>query len=124
MKTGTFQKLRLLLILFVVTCGLTSCRDKINNADKTERAENTAYDSDIELFFKNAVAAYVNSVIFSSMLESAVCEQCARIAGMDAAVKNSDKIIDSLTLQYNQMRQSLITQEIAEIVGGANTFGE
>ena len=82
---------------------------------------NMNYDTDIELFFTNAVSAYIYSVIFSSMLESAVCEQCARIMGMDSASKNSDKMIDSLTLQYNQMRQSLITQEIAEIVGGANT---
>ena len=83
-----------------------------------------SYDSEKEKFLKNAVSAYIFSVIYGSMLESSVCEQCARITGMDSAVKNSDKIIDTLTLQYNQMRQSLITQEIAEIVGGANTFGE
>jgi len=50
----------------------------------------------------------------------AMISQCARLTGMDSAVKNSEKIIEALTLQYNQMRQSAITQEIAEIVGGAN----
>ncbi|MDR2931927.1 MAG: F0F1 ATP synthase subunit gamma, partial [Oscillospiraceae bacterium] len=39
---------------------------------------------------------------------------------MDAAVKNSDEMIASLTLSYNQARQGQITQEIIEIVGGAN----
>ncbi|MCL2099267.1 MAG: ATP synthase F1 subunit gamma [Oscillospiraceae bacterium] len=78
------------------------------------------YDTNPGALLGYAVAAYVNSSIFGAMLESAVCEQCARLTGMDSAVKNSEKIIDSLTLQYNQMRQSAITQEIAEIVGGAN----
>jgi F-type H+-transporting ATPase subunit gamma len=78
------------------------------------------YDSSREESFSYAVEAYIYSTMFGAMLESAVSEQCARIMGMDSAVKNSEKIIDSLTLQYNQMRQGAITQEIAEIVGGAN----
>jgi F-type H+-transporting ATPase subunit gamma len=41
--------------------------------------------------------------------------------GMDAATKNCDKIMETLNLKYNQMRQSAITQEIAEIVGGASS---
>jgi len=82
------------------------------------------YDSDKEIFFNYAVATYIYSVIFGAMLESAVAEQCSRVTGMDSAVKNSKKIIDTLTLQYNQMRQGAITQEIAEIVGGANIVRE
>lgn len=78
------------------------------------------YDSGRDIYMKSAVTTYVSSQIYGAMLESAVCEQCARILGMDSAVKNSEKIIDQLTLQYNQMRQGAITQEIAEIVGGAN----
>jgi F-type H+-transporting ATPase subunit gamma len=82
------------------------------------------YDSDEETFFEYAVSKYITSVIFGTMLESAVSEQCARIMSMDSAVKNSEKMIDSLTLQYNQMRQGAITQEIAEIVGGANAVAQ
>ena len=81
-------------------------------------------DSDETAFFEYAVSAYASSLIFGAMLESAVSEQCARLTGMDSAVKNSEKIIDALTLQYNQMRQGAITQEIAEIVGGANAVGK
>ena len=74
-------------------------------------------------FFEYAAESYIYATINGAMLESAVSEQCARMTGMDSAVKNSEKIIDSLTLQYNQMRQGAITQEIAEIVGGANAVG-
>ena len=87
-------------------------------ADK--KNDEMIYETDASELFKYAVSAYVHGKIFGAMLESAVCEQCARLTGMDSAVKNSEKIIESLTLQYNQMRQSAITQEIAEIVGGAN----
>jgi F-type H+-transporting ATPase subunit gamma len=82
--------------------------------------EAMSYDSGEEAFFNHAVSSYISSALFGSMLESSTSEQCARLTGMDAAVKNSEKIIDALTLQYNQMRQGAITQEIAEIVGGAN----
>ncbi|MDR1062146.1 MAG: F0F1 ATP synthase subunit gamma [Clostridiales bacterium] len=66
-----------------------------------------------------AVPFYVSSAIFGAMLESSVCEQSARIAGMDTAVKNSEDIIESLTITYNQARQSAITDELTEILSGA-----
>ena len=78
-----------------------------------------SYDTDQAVYFEHAVSTHVTSVLFSAMLESAAAEQCARVTGMDSASKNSEKIMDTLTLQYNQMRQGAITQEIAEIVGGA-----
>jgi F-type H+-transporting ATPase subunit gamma len=83
----------------------------------------TRYDTDGAVFVKKAVAAYVTAVLFAAMLESAVCEQSARVMGMDSASKNCDKIVETLTLRYNQMRQGAITQEIAEIVGGAQSTG-
>jgi len=91
-------------------------------ADETGEETDFAmsYDSGEQKFFEHAAWSYISSVIFGAMLESATSEQCARLTGMDSAVKNSEKIIDTLTLQYNQMRQGAITQEIAEIVGGAN----
>jgi len=84
----------------------------------------TRYDSDAESFINRSAYMYVASVIFGAMLESAACEQASRVMGMDAATKNCDKIIETLNLQYNQMRQSAITQEIAEIVGGAQLTGK
>jgi len=78
------------------------------------------YETNANELFGVTASTYIYAKIFGAMLESAVCEQCAKLTSMDSAVKNSEKIIDGLKLQYNQMRQSAITQEIAEIVGGAN----
>jgi F-type H+-transporting ATPase subunit gamma len=78
------------------------------------------YDTCADEFAERAAADYIYAAVLGAMLESAVSEQCARLMGMDSASKNSDKIIESLKLKYNQVRQSAITQEIAEIVGGAN----
>ena len=95
-------------------------KTETENEDKSGINFDMSYDSGEEAFFNYTVSTYICSSVFGAMLESAVCEQCARMTGMDSAVKNSKKIIESLTLQYNQMRQGAITQEIAEIVGGAN----
>ena len=94
----------------------------IKGADEEER-EITLL-SDKEAYIQQAISSYVSSVLFGAMLESAVCEQCARVMSMDSAVKNAEKMIENLTLQYNQMRQGDITQEIAEVVGGANVVGQ
>ena len=53
------------------------------------------------------------------MIENVACEMSARMVAMKAATDNAGKIIDSLQLSYNKARQAAITQELAEIVGGA-----
>jgi len=79
-----------------------------------------SYDPDISTFIKNAVPMYLNITIFGAMMESAVCEQASRMTSMDSATRNASDIIDALTLEFNRKRQSMITQEITEIVSGAN----
>jgi F-type H+-transporting ATPase subunit gamma len=73
--------------------------------------------------FTHAVPFYVTAFIYGAILESAVCEQSARIATMDAAVRNAGGMIDALTLLYHQARQGEITREIIEIVSGADASG-
>jgi len=79
-----------------------------------------SYDPDINTFITHAVPMYLNITIFGAMMESAVCEQASRMTSMDSATRNATDIIDELTLDYNRKRQSMITQEITEIVSGAN----
>jgi len=81
-----------------------------------------SYDPDIITFIKNAVPMYLNMTIFGAMMESAVCEQASRMTSMDSATRNASDIIDDLTLEFNRKRQSMITQEITEIVSGANAL--
>jgi len=53
------------------------------------------------------------------VVENAACEQAAKMIAMKNATENAGKLIDDLQLSYNNARQAAITQEIAEIVGGA-----
>jgi F-type H+-transporting ATPase subunit gamma len=60
--------------------------------------------------------------VFTAMLESAASEHAARRRAMKAATDNANELIEVLTRQYNQARQAEITQEIMEIVGGAEAL--
>jgi len=79
-----------------------------------------SFDPDVNTFITHAVPMYLNTTIFTAMMESAVCEQAARMTSMDSATRNATDILDDLTLEYNRKRQGMITQEITEIVSGAN----
>ena len=65
------------------------------------------------------VPGYLKGMIFGGLVESYCSEQSARMTAMDSATKNADEIIDDLNLRYNRARQGAITQEITEIVAGA-----
>lgn len=65
---------------------------------------------------------YMNSLLFSLWLESKTSEQAARRLAMDNATDNAEDIIEELVLKYNQSRQAAITQEITEIVSGAEAL--
>jgi F-type H+-transporting ATPase subunit gamma len=67
---------------------------------------------------------YVESRIFHSLLDSAAAEIASRRRAMKSATDNANELIDQLTREANKARQAEITQEISEIVGGANALAE
>jgi len=67
---------------------------------------------------------YVESRIFHALLDSAAAEIAARRRAMKAATDNANELLDALTREANKARQAEITQEISEIVGGANALAE
>jgi F-type H+-transporting ATPase subunit gamma len=67
---------------------------------------------------------YVESRVFDALLDSAAAEIAARRRAMKAATDNANDLLDQLTLEANKARQAEITQEISEIVGGANALAE
>ncbi|MCL2222492.1 MAG: ATP synthase F1 subunit gamma [Oscillospiraceae bacterium] len=85
-------------------------------------AHTMSYDPDPITFLEHAVPMYLNITIFGAMTESAVCEYASRMTSMDSATKNASDIVDDLTLEFNRKRQGIITQEITEIVSGANAL--
>lgn len=65
---------------------------------------------------------YLNFQLFLALIQSNTAEEGARMAAMDSATGNADEMIEDLTLLYNRTRQSTITKELTEIVGGAEAL--
>ena len=70
------------------------------------------------------IPAYVRTVIHHALIDSAAAEHGARRRAMQAATENADEIIETLSREYNRIRQSSITTELNEIVGGAQALEE
>lgn len=76
----------------------------------------------IETVLDNIVPSYVTGFIYSALIDSFCCEQNARMNAMDSANRNAQSLLDELSVQYNHIRQSAITQEITEISSGAKSM--
>ncbi|MCD4711967.1 MAG: ATP synthase F1 subunit gamma [Clostridiales bacterium] len=87
-----------------------------------ELTEFINYEPSPEDVLRYIIPKYVESTIYGGLIESAASEQAARRVAMESASDNAEEIIDELVLFYNQARQAAITQEISEIVGGAEAL--
>ena len=89
-------------------------------AQKAEaRRSQILYKPSCEEVFGAIIPEYVAGVLYGAVCESVASELAARRAAMDAATKNAGEMIEHLNLYYNRARQAAITQEITEIVAGA-----
>ena len=89
-------------------------------AQKAEaRRSQILYKPSCEEVFGAIIPEYVAGVLYGAVCESVASELAARRTAMDAATKNAGEMIDHLNLYYNRARQAAITQEITEIVAGA-----
>ena len=77
------------------------------------------YEPDPQTVFDAIIPEYLGGVVYGALCESVASELAARRTAMDAATKNADEMIGNLNLQFNRARQGAITQEITEIVAGA-----
>lgn len=77
------------------------------------------YEPDARELIDGLVTRFIESQVYQAVVENTACEQAAKMIAMKNATENAEKLIDELTLIYNNARQAAITQEIAEIVGGA-----
>ena len=68
------------------------------------------------------IPKYVSSLIYGALVESVASENGARMTAMDNATSNADEMISDLSLMYNRARQGSITQELTEIIAGANAI--
>ena len=79
-------------------------------------------EGEAEDLIAKIVPQYVSGILYSTLCEAAASEHGARRTAMNAANKNAGEIIDTLVLHYNRARQAVITQEITEIVSGAEAL--
>lgn len=91
-----------------------------NGTAKSEALMN--YSPNEEVVLDAIVPKYVSSIIFGALKQAAAAENGARMNAMENATNNADELIEKLSLQYNRARQGAITQELTEIVAGANAI--
>ncbi len=91
-----------------------------------EREPRTLYsfEPDATTLFESLLPRYLTTRVYAAMLESAASELASRQRAMKSATDNADDLIKALTLEANRERQAQITQEISEIVGGANALAD
>ena len=90
--------------------------------DEGDGASYMEYVPDAETVLKRLVPRYVETMVWQALLEGAAGEHGARMTAMKNATDNANDLVRDLTLQRNKARQAQITQEILEIVGGAEAL--
>ena len=92
--------------------------------EQAEDAEVTLYDYEPgeEEILTDLLPRGVATAIFSALLENAASEQGARMSAMDNATRNAGEMIDQLTIEFNRSRQAVITNELIEIISGAEAL--
>jgi len=91
--------------------------------EKAHGAALWEYEPDAEELLAQLIPEYVNISVYRALLESAASELGARMTAMRNAAENAETMMDDLTLEMNRARQSEITQEILEVVAGAEALG-
>ncbi|TPG26205.1 F0F1 ATP synthase subunit gamma [Mycolicibacterium hodleri] len=83
-----------------------------------------SFEPNAEELFDALLPRYIATRVYSALLEAAASESASRRRAMKSATDNADDLIKALTLEANRERQAQITQEISEIVGGANALAD
>jgi len=132
--TGEITKLQVLYTKFVNTMTfqptlmtLLPITEEVMPATVDEKVEDVLqqdiiFEPDAVTLINQLVPMFVQSILYSLWLESKTSEHAARRMAMDNATDNAEELIEELVLKYNQSRQSAITQEITEIVAGAEAL--
>lgn len=123
-EKGEIDRLFLVHNLFVNTMSQTPEVTTLLPVEPIDRDELQAhwdyiYEPDASELLDNVLNRYVESQVYRAVVENVACEMAAKMVAMKSATENAGKFIDQLQLDYNKARQAAITQEIAEIVGGA-----
>ena len=94
---------------------------KVEKATEKELDPLMVFEPSEHAILQQIVPMYITNSIYQALLEANASELASRMTAMSAASNNAEEIINNLTIDYNKARQSAITQELVEIVSGANS---
>lgn len=94
-------------------------RDHFSGLPADDEYSQFEFYPSVDRVINRIVRSYLSGYIYSVLVDSYCSEQSARMAAMDAASRNADEMLRSLSLRYNSVRQAAITQEITEVAAGA-----
>ena len=94
---------------------------KVEKAAEHEIDPLMTFEPSPHAVLKQLVPMYITNSIYQALLEANASELASRMTAMSAASNNAEEMINNLTIDYNKARQSAITQELVEIVSGANS---
>jgi F-type H+-transporting ATPase subunit gamma len=100
-----------------------AAEEEETEAEKAQSRSEWFYEPDPEELLARLIPEYVTISVYRALLESAASELGARMTAMRNAAENAEDMIGTLTLEMNRARQAEITQEILEVVGGAEALG-
>lgn len=122
-KTGKVGEIHIVYTKFISTVRQKVIVEKLLplEREKNER-EFIKIEPEAEDMIEDTVISYLKQKMLNCMINSKASEQASRMTAMDGSTKNANDLLESLNLKYNRERQSAITQEITEIVGGAEAL--
>ena len=91
----------------------------LNSDNSKNKIWDYLYEPEPEKLLELLMKRYIESLVYQAVVENIACEQAARMVAMKSATDNAGEIIDTFKLMYNKARQASITQELSEIVAGA-----
>jgi F-type H+-transporting ATPase subunit gamma len=95
---------------------------KYDDVAESEKSTFYEYEPDEGTILANLLPRGVATQVFAALLENGASEQGARMSAMDNATRNAGDMIDKLTIEYNRSRQAVITNELIEIISGAEAL--
>ena len=95
----------------------------IKNLEKKQSDIDYIYENGIEKTLDLVLPLYVEDIIYGVILDAKCAEHSARMNAMKNATDNAEEVIEKLQLLYNRARQSVVTNELIDIIGGANAIG-
>ena len=101
--------------------------NKIEDEEEEQTKDSPRWDyiyepDDSRVLLDGLMERYIESLLYQSVIENIACEQAAKMVAMKSATDNAGSLIEELQLVYNNARQAAITQEISEIVAGAEAL--